>query len=602
MGWAASGSAQMTLDEVLQEQLEVWPLIFSEPDSAEEKINRLLPELDAFHDTLRAITLNHLAILRSNRGQSKAAAEAFQEAIEASQAIPARQMIFYRNLSLALKDLGQADAAFAALDQADSLAHVLGDNQALNRCTCFRANLHYSVGNYEQATRQFLQCLDGFNLADPKDKLSHAIEQQNLANVYSSTGHDDVAYELYTQSAQALKDEGRTYQHLQTLTNQIGTAIDLRNFPVADSLLPDAMEATSEFGITELTSLLQTHAARLAAERGNLPEAFRLSTLSLDSAATTHPHFDFIRLQHQNILLQDSQFDAVIALADSHFAETGTARRLTLNDIEMMRNRLVARQQKSPADPFLAEAMETLAALDSFQNAMTSNRLAVLKGRHLLDQQRERNRELETRNLRLAEESAEKDWRNFLLTILAISLALSGILGYFSLKWRSKSIAADLQTSLARTEKLEQEQQLQALQEEQIRAEMESRKRELVSVSLELAAVMAKLENCLQSEAEAGTPEKFLKPFRTVLQAGDFLESFKMRFENLHPGFGKALQEKFPELSPNDIEFCEFLKLGLSNKEIAHLLNISGNSALTRKYRIRKRMGLDEGERVEDHL
>ena len=602
-GFTSSSTAQtLSLDDVLEEQGEVWPLIFSEPDSAEEKINRLLPHLDTFNDTVRAITLNHLAILQSNQGNSAAGAEAFQEAIDASHSIPSRQMIFYRNLSLALKDLGEADAAFAALDRADSLAHVLGDNQGLNRCACFRANLFYSVGDYEQATRQFLQCLGGFDLTDPKEKISHAIEQQNLANVYSSTGNDEVAYELYAESAEALKEAGRTYQYLQALTNQIGTAIDLGFVQVADSLMPRAIEQMRAFGIRDLTLLLQIHSARLAFEQGQIDKAFSLSSLTLDSAEVSHAHLGFIRLQHQKHLLALGESDAAIALADDHFETTGRNRRLTVNDLEMMRNRLAARQQKAPSDPVLAEAVTAITSIDSFHDKLTSNRLAVLKGRFLLDQQRERNRELEERNFRLAEESARKDSRNFLLTILVISLLVSGILAYLSVKWRSKSVAAQLQASRSKADRLEQEKALRALQEDQIRTEMESRKRELVSVSLELAAVMAKLENCLQSEAAAGTPEKFLKPFRTVLHAGDFLESFKMRFENLHPGFGKSLQERFPELSPNDIEFCEFLKLGLSNKEIAQLLNISGNSALTRKYRIRKRMGLDEGERIEDHL
>lgn len=601
-GLAASGSAQMTLDEVLEEQREVWPLIFAEPDSAEERINQLLPQLVTFHDTLRAVTLNHLAILRANQGNEAAAVEAFKEAIEATHTMPARQIIFYRNLSLVLNDLDRSEEAFEALDKADSLAHALGDNQALNRSTCFRANLSFAVGQYEQATRQFLQCLDGFNLADPKDKLSHAIEQQNLALIYSSTGHEEVAYPLFAQSAQVLKDAGRTYQHLQALTNQIGTAIDLGYLYVADSLLPQAIEETNAFGIKDLSLLLQIHSARLAFERGQIEEAYRISSLTLDSAQGPRVQLDFIRLHHQNHLLALGEHEAAIALADKHFEETGTSRRLNLNDLQMMRNRLMARHKLAPIDPVLAEAVAAITSFDSFQNELTSNRLAVLKGRFLLDQQRERNRELEERNFRLAEESARKDSRNFLLTILLISLFASGILAYLSFKWRSRSVSAELQASRSKTEKLQQEKQLQALQEDQIRAEMESRKRELVSVSLELAAVMSKLESRLMAQAEAGTPEKFLKPFRTVLQAGDFFESFKIRFENLHPGFGKALQEKFPELSPNDIEFCEFLKLGLSNKEIAQILNISGNSALTRKYRIRKRMGLEEGERVEDHL
>jgi DNA-binding CsgD family transcriptional regulator len=48
----------------------------------------------------------------------------------------------------------------------------------------------------------------------------------------------------------------------------------------------------------------------------------------------------------------------------------------------------------------------------------------------------------------------------------------------------------------------------------------------------------------------------------------------------------------YPQLTQGERDFCSFVKLNLSNKEIAHLLQISPESVITKKYRILKKLEL----------
>lgn len=68
--------------------------------------------------------------------------------------------------------------------------------------------------------------------------------------------------------------------------------------------------------------------------------------------------------------------------------------------------------------------------------------------------------------------------------------------------------------------------------------------------------------------------------------------SFMNRFMNLYPEFCSNLTSKYPNLSLNDMKLCAFIKLNFSSKEIAEYNHISVRTAESKKYRLRKKLGL----------
>ena len=57
-----------------------------------------------------------------------------------------------------------------------------------------------------------------------------------------------------------------------------------------------------------------------------------------------------------------------------------------------------------------------------------------------------------------------------------------------------------------------------------------------------------------------------------------------------------------PELTPNDLKFCAYLRLNLSSKEMAPLLNISIKSVETKRYRLRKRLQLHHDDSLVNYI
>lgn len=70
-------------------------------------------------------------------------------------------------------------------------------------------------------------------------------------------------------------------------------------------------------------------------------------------------------------------------------------------------------------------------------------------------------------------------------------------------------------------------------------------------------------------------------------------EDFTLHFEKVHPGFFIRLKGKFPSLTNKDQRICAYIRLGLSTKEIAGLVNITPESAEIGRVRLRKKLGLD---------
>ena len=57
-----------------------------------------------------------------------------------------------------------------------------------------------------------------------------------------------------------------------------------------------------------------------------------------------------------------------------------------------------------------------------------------------------------------------------------------------------------------------------------------------------------------------------------------------------------------PKLTPNDLRLCAYLRLNLSSKEIASLLNISSKSVEIKRYRLRKRMNLEHETNIIGYI
>ncbi|WP_372950209.1 triple tyrosine motif-containing protein, partial [Mariniphaga sp.] len=67
---------------------------------------------------------------------------------------------------------------------------------------------------------------------------------------------------------------------------------------------------------------------------------------------------------------------------------------------------------------------------------------------------------------------------------------------------------------------------------------------------------------------------------------------FETYFDEVHEDFFQRLRQQFPELSPRETRLCAYIRMNLTSKEIAALLNISDRGVEISRYRLRKKLNL----------
>jgi DNA-binding CsgD family transcriptional regulator len=82
----------------------------------------------------------------------------------------------------------------------------------------------------------------------------------------------------------------------------------------------------------------------------------------------------------------------------------------------------------------------------------------------------------------------------------------------------------------------------------------------------------------------------------------DEWESFATIFDSVHNDFLQRIKAKYPNLSPKDLKLCAYLKMNLNTKEIAPLLNISVRGVEISRYRLRKKLDLDNDTNLNDFM
>ena len=151
---------------------------------------------------------------------------------------------------------------------------------------------------------------------------------------------------------------------------------------------------------------------------------------------------------------------------------------------------------------------------------------------------------------------------------------------------------------------LESSKQIIKLNNEKLRNDIEGKNRELATSTM---SIIKKNEflNDIKNELMNGGEKSISKVIRIIdkdLNNTDDWKMFQEAFNNADKKFLRKIKTKHPDLTPNDLRLCAYLRLNLSSKEIAPLLNISPRSVEVKRYRLRKKMQLDHDINLTNYI
>jgi DNA-binding CsgD family transcriptional regulator/ligand-binding sensor domain-containing protein len=161
-------------------------------------------------------------------------------------------------------------------------------------------------------------------------------------------------------------------------------------------------------------------------------------------------------------------------------------------------------------------------------------------------------------------------------------------------------------------ESLTAEKEIMELRNEKLRSEKIQKDKELANTTMQIiqkSKSLVALKNDLRKLArELGKNpasdhlHSIIRKINRSIDTDKQWEVFESHFENVHEEFLTRLKENYPDLTPRELKLCAYLRLNISSKEIANLMNISVRGVEISRYRLRKKLALDHDTNLTEFI
>ena len=206
--------------------------------------------------------------------------------------------------------------------------------------------------------------------------------------------------------------------------------------------------------------------------------------------------------------------------------------------------------------------------------------------------------------------SIERPWygSNFMIANYALLLGVLFFIfnNYYVNFYRKKEEKMiRINQSQLELKEIEKKQALMSIENEKLSQDIDGKNRELAISTMSMIKknqFLSKIKSDLKEAESSSKISSVIKVIDRHLNNQDDWKFFEEAFNNADKDFLKKVKNYHPSLTNNDLRLCAYLRLNLSSKDIAPLLNISLSSVEIKRYRLRKKMNLSRNEGLTDHL
>ncbi len=165
------------------------------------------------------------------------------------------------------------------------------------------------------------------------------------------------------------------------------------------------------------------------------------------------------------------------------------------------------------------------------------------------------------------------------------------------------------QEELIRKQEAENEKKIIQLKNESLRHEVKLKSKELANNAMALVKkneilqdIKKELEYNKDGFGDYFTYKKLIKRIDSSIALKDEWKVFEHNFNQVHQDFFKTLKSKHPKLTSKDLKICAYIKMNFLTKEIAPLMNVSVRGIETHRYRLKKKLNLENDTSLMDYL
>lgn len=205
----------------------------------------------------------------------------------------------------------------------------------------------------------------------------------------------------------------------------------------------------------------------------------------------------------------------------------------------------------------------------------------------------------------------------YIILIILLAILTVKYIKYRHRKIKYRELAGQKEKYIKREEELQKEKliaekEVFKLRNDKLRQEMKTKNKELADSTMQtiqknkfLKSLKVDLNTIYINTYENSNKnniKKLIKKINFDINNEDNWKVFEKYFSNVHEEFLNRLKTEFSEISPAELRLCACLRMNISSKEIADLLNISVRGVEASRYRLRKTLKLDRKTNLTDFI
>lgn len=153
------------------------------------------------------------------------------------------------------------------------------------------------------------------------------------------------------------------------------------------------------------------------------------------------------------------------------------------------------------------------------------------------------------------------------------------------------------------------DEEIDKLYNEKLQTELNLKNDQLTSITMQLVKnkefiqnVQDKISKTLDKGGSTQELKRIINSIDNELSDEDYWDKFAYHFDQVHGKYLERLSSMNIKLSPREIKLAAFLRMNMSSKEIAKLLNITTRGVELARYRLRKKLKLEREQNLVEYL
>ena len=495
-----------------------------------------------------ARTTNYLGVYYNMTSQYKASIPTFEKVINSYKVLGdmAQVCAAMNNKAIALRSLGRFNECLEVHMQSLKLKEEIGDTEESIAASYWNiGNIQGDIGNFDISNDYYRKAQAVYKKLNLKDDLA-SIKVNLAINLKGQKEYEE---------AKRLMLEVEPYYIEKNYNNDLAGIYDnigwiyaeQDSLDIAENYYNKSLDISRHYGETSLIGLNLRHLGEL----NNKKEDYRKA------------------LKYMKDAIKISE-------------ETGT-RKKKIGDLLEISKAYAGLGRYKKAYEFHTDYHQLHDEILGEENIERMNELEV----KYQTEKKEKELIIKQNEIKLLEERKQKaeNEKLFLFISLIGSLALifAVIFGYRQKIKRNKTEREKLDNDLAFKEKELTTHALHLAHKNEVLLDLKSQLKALKSESL-----------------NSRNYQKVINTINLDINNDNNWEQFRNYFEDVHTDFNNKVMTNYPSVSNNDLRLMSLLKMNLSSKEIANILNISIEGVKKARYRLRKKLSLSTEDSLQE--